>query len=52
MVVNHRQESSEVLTTLSPTRKEQSMPGVDVDRAEDDSPGIEPRDWDLQRLAA
>ena len=52
MVVNHRQESSEVLTTLSPTGKEQSMPGVDIDRAENDSPGVEPRDWDLQRVAA
>ena len=28
------------------------MPSVDVDRAEDDSPGIEPRDWHLRRLAA
>jgi hypothetical protein len=28
------------------------MPGVDVDRAEDDSPGIEPRDRHLRRSAA
>jgi hypothetical protein len=40
MAVNDCQESSEVLTTLPPTCQEQPMPGVDVDRAEDDSPGI------------
>jgi len=40
MAVNDCQESSEVLTTLPPTCQEQPMPGGDVDRAEDDSPGI------------
>src|SRR5208337_2519166 len=52
MAVNDCQKSSEVLTTLPLTCQEQPMPGVDVDRAEDDSPGIEPRDWHLRRLAA
>ncbi len=52
MAVNDCQKSSEVLTTLPLTCQEQPMPGVDVNRAEDDSPGIEPRDWHLRRLAA
>ena len=52
MAMNDCQKSSEVLTTLPLTCQEQPMPGVDVDRAEDDSPGIEPRDWHLRRLAA
>ena len=45
MTVNDCRESSEVLTSLPLTCQEQPMPGVDVDRAEDDSPGIEPRAW-------
>ena len=44
MTVNDCQKSSEVLTTLPLTCQEQPMSGVDVDRAEDDSPGIERRD--------